>query len=196
MQRYRWRGLYKRNPAFRREVATLYIVLLIVRIPMVLLRHIATFLLCCTLVGPMAGCGEEGPTPEPILFEPLGTGVSATFDVDTTEVVVRTAEEWAAIREQMRPPQPFRPVDFDEDMVVVLARQAPTAGYSVDVRRVERVGDAVVVRYVWGVPENDCITIQGETTPFRVVAFERVDGADVRFESRRQTYRCSPRGGL
>ncbi|NBB86362.1 MAG: protease complex subunit PrcB family protein [Bacteroidetes bacterium] len=163
---------------------------------MVLLRHIATLLLCCTLVGLMAGCGEEAPTPEPIFFEPLGTGVSATFNADTTEVVVRTAEAWEAIREQMRPPQPFGPVDFDEDIVVVLARQAPTGGYSVDIRRVERVGEEVVVRYVWGVPENDCITIQGKTTPFRVVAFERVDGAEVRFESRRQTYRCSPRGGL
>jgi len=163
---------------------------------MVLLRHIATLLLCCSLAGLMAGCGGEGPTPEPIFFESLGTGVSATFDADTTEVVVRTAEAWAAIREEMRPPQPFRSVNFDEDMVVVLARQADSGGYSVDVRRVERVGDEVVVRYVWGVPEPECITIQGETTPFRVVAFERVEGAEVRFESRRQIYRCSPRGGL
>lgn len=163
---------------------------------MVRLRPLLTLLLCCSLVGLMAGCGEEEPTPEPILFESLGTGQSATFEADTTEVVVRTEEEWEAIREQMRPPQPFPPVDFDEDMVVVLARQARSGGYSVDVRRVERVGDEVVVRYVWGVPEDDCITIRGETTPFRVVAFERVEDADVRFEARRQIYRCSPRGGL
>lgn len=163
---------------------------------MVLLRPIATFLLCCSLVGLMAGCGEEGPTPEPIFFESLGTGQSATFDADTTEAVVRTEEEWAEIRDEMRPPQPFRSVDFAEDMVVVLARQARTGGYSVDVRRVYRLGEEVVVEYVLGVPEDDCITTRGETTPFRAVAFDRVDDAEVRFESRRQTYRCSPRGGL
>jgi len=163
---------------------------------MAVLRHFTAFVVGCSLVWLLAGCVEEGPQPEPIPFESLGTGQSATFDADTTEVVVRSEEEWEAIRGEMRPPQPFRSVSFDDDMVVVLARKARTGGYSVDVRRVYRLGDEVVVQYVLGVPEDDCIITQGETTPFRAVAFDRVDDAEVRFESRRQTYRCSPRGGL
>ncbi len=163
-----------------------------------MMRTTASFALSLLIVALLfTGCnGEQQPTPEPILFESLGTGQSATFEADTTEVIVRSREEWEEIKDKMRPPQPFRDVDFDEDVVIVLARQASTGGYSVDVQRVDRIGEEIVVQYVLGVPEDECITTQGRTTPFRAVAFERVEDAEIRFESRRQTYRCVPRRGL
>lgn len=145
-----------------------------------------------------AGCGGQSdptPDPEPVEFEVVGRGQSASLDHDTTEAVIRTEGEWEAYQEQLRSTREFTSVDFSEEMVLVAARQANSGGYSIEINAVERLPEEIIVRYSVAIPDDACITTMGRTTPYQVVKIPQSE-VEVRFESRREVYRCSPRGGL
>jgi hypothetical protein len=144
----------------------------------------------------LIGCIEATPVPdepesEPLYFEPIGLGQTAML-ADTTELLIRDAALWEAYQDSLRPLGAFKPVDFEQAMVLLVAVPVATGGYSVQVETVERLEDEVVARYMITVPDDDCIPMMSQATPFQAVLVRRTAG-QVRFEHQTEPFHCQMR---
>lgn len=148
------------------------------------------------LLALLAGCVEapavpEEPDSEPLYFEPIGLGQTALL-ADTTELLIRDAARWAAYQDSLRPLAAFKPVDFEQAMVLLVAVPVATGGYSVQVETVELLADEVIVRYMLTEPDDDCIPMMSQAVPFQAVLVRRAPGR-VRFERQTELFRCEMR---
>ncbi len=141
------------------------------------------------------GC-QRGPEAEVVVeatevlpFENVGVGASASL-TDTTEVILYTPEAWENYRARLRSVGPFKPVDFSQEMVVLVAVPVPSGGYSVEVESVEKAGDEVVVHYVLYTPDRACIPVEGTAVPYQVVKARRAEGSP-RFVRRTEPFPCT-----
>lgn len=141
----------------------------------------------------LTGCLQSGTVPdvdvESVYFETIGSGVSAAI-TDTTEVVIRTAEAWAELRDRLRPRAAFAENDFEQTMILIAAIPASTGGVIVEFDTIEIIGGETVATYTITEPGYDCVAIMALTQPFHVIAARRVDGP-VRFVRRSTTELCS-----
>jgi hypothetical protein len=85
-------------------------------------------------------------------------------------VVVRTSAEWTALWKQHsgegKPPA----VDFSTAIVLgVFAGTRQTAGYTVEITRIEKQGESLVVSYAEKGPGRDDMVAQMLTAPFHFV---------------------------
>lgn len=159
-------------------------------------------LLILLFVLPISACGtrseggdasEEPVLPEedlsePLYYEPIGRGQS-TVELDTIEAVIRTPDSLASYVSLLRPPYPFRTVDFSQAMVILVAVPEPAGGYSVDVESVEKLEDRIRVDYVLTIPGEDCVVSMGRNTPFVAVLVRRTEG-DATFTHRTEEMPC------
>jgi len=114
----------------------------------------------------------------------VAQGVMSSID-EPLQVVARTQAEWERLWRRHGSAQPAPAVDFGKVMVVgVFLGSRPTAGYRVEITRIDVEGSAVVVRYAEKKPPADRMVAQMLTAPFHLVSCDRREGA-VRFE--RQT---------
>ena len=104
--------------------------------------------------------------------------------VDTQrQVVVRSESEWQALWREHDPGRKQPRVDFSRSMVVgVFMGSRRTAGYAIEITRVERGEAGLTVFYRQTAPGPDAMTAQIITSPFHIVLLERVPG-DVRFQA-------------
>ena len=148
---------------------------------------------------PLAGsqCGLEGPRvsideeTRPLYFEQIARGQRAAL-TDTVEIVIEDNETWTRYSGFLGVAPPDHPVDFDQMMVLLVAVPAESGGYDVSFRSVEAADSVIVAHYVLGVPDDDCMTAMGITTPFQAVSVPRVD-LPVVFERGIERVRCTLR---
>ena len=102
---------------------------------------------------------------------------------DPREVVVQSEREWETLWKQHAPTGPPLPsVNFAEEQVVgVFAGQRPTAGYRVEIVKVERESSGLDVVYRIESPPQDAIVAQELTQPFHLVRLPAL-GLPVRFK--------------
>ena len=131
---------------------------------------------------------EAEPEPMAFYFESFERGQRAAFS-DTTTLAIRDAETWAAYQDQLRPMEPFAPVDFTQSMILLAAVPTPAGGYFIEFESVEKVGEEIVASYLLTAPGRDCLVIPAPAMPYEVVLTRR-DEAPVRFEHRTTTYPC------
>src|SRR2546426_10791265 len=68
----------------------------------------------------------------------IGQGTASGI-IDRREVVVQSEQQWQKLWNEHAPGAPPPPIDFTKELVVgVFAGQLPTAGYRVEIVRVER----------------------------------------------------------
>jgi hypothetical protein len=129
---------------------------------------------------------------EYLVFEPIGMGQRGivTDTLNASHWVLRDEASWLAAQDSLSPLGPFKTVDFDQAMVVVIALPAVSGGYSIEVASVERQVDRIAVEYVISEPSSDCIPVVGAALPFQAVRV-RKDDLPVEFEERREPYRCT-----
>ena len=152
-------------------------------------------LLLCLAFLLLTGCADE---PEVVIeetmllyFEPIGMGQSASLaDTVATEVIVRDSLTWVAYQDSLRPLAAFKPVDFSQAMVVMVAREVESGGYSVEVEEVETANGEIQINYLLTVPSPDCITVMADASPFQAVLVRRAEGTP-RFAHRTELYRCT-----
>jgi len=151
------------------------------------------FLMMAALLPALTGCGPQAEVvvddTEMLPFNNLGVGPTATL-TDTTEVLLYTPEAWERYRSQLHSVGPFKPVDFTQEMVALVAVPEETGGYSVEVESVERADSVIVVSYVLLTPKRDCVTPMGRAVPYQAVAVRRAEGP-VRFERRTASFPCT-----
>jgi hypothetical protein len=117
---------------------------------------------------------------EPVAFKALERGDQSSIE-SAREVVVRTAAEWKGFWKQHSPGQPPPAVDFAKSMVVgVFLGSRPTGGYTVEITKIEREGDDLIVTYREQRPGKADIVTQVITMPYQLVTTTRVGGS-VRF---------------
>jgi hypothetical protein len=102
-------------------------------------------------------------------FTAIGQGGNSQIE-ESREVVVRTAGEWSTLWKQhagaARPPS----IDFTRAIVIaVFLGSRPTAGYRVEITRLEKQDEALVVSYRELRPGADDMVAQMLTTPFHLV---------------------------
>ena len=107
--------------------------------------------------------------PGPVDFTTIRQGGNSHIKEARTEVV-RTSAEWTALWKQhageARPPA----VDFSTAIVIgVFAGSRQTAGYTVEITRIEKQGDSLVVTYAEKGPGRDDMVAQMLTSPFHFV---------------------------
>jgi len=122
--------------------------------------------------------------PDPVSFKVLEAGVQSDIE-RPKQVVVRTAAEWKTLCGEHAADRPCPEVDFTRSTVVgVFLGTRPTAGYRVDVTRVDRDGDALVVTYRERAPGAGEMAAQMLTMPYQLVTIDRFTGP-IRFVATR-----------
>ena len=118
--------------------------------------------------------------PDSVPFKTLDGGVQSGIET-ARQVVVRTSAEWKTLCAQHAEGRPCPAVDFTRSSVIgVFLGTRPTAGISVEITRVERDGDALVVTYRERRPGPGEMAAQMITAPYHLVTVERFAGP-VRF---------------
>jgi hypothetical protein len=93
------------------------------------------------------------------------------------QAVVRTEAEWRALWKEHAPEQPPPPVDFTgRTVLAIFLGSRNTAGFDVEITRIERDGNGVSVRYRETRPAPDGMVAQIITAPFHIVSVPRFDG--------------------
>jgi len=128
-----------------------------------------------TLIATLAGAPTM-PSPDPVPFKSLDSGVASRIDAPR-EVVVRTADEWKKLCGEHAGGRPCPAVDFARSTVIgIFLGTRPTAGIKVEIQRVERDGDALVVTYRDRGPGPGEMAAQMLTTPYLLATVDRFTG--------------------
>jgi hypothetical protein len=125
---------------------------------MTVTRVLAAFLICSTSV-----------QPAPMTFTTLGRGDQSRIE-EPRQAVARTAAEWAALWKAHggdgKPPA----VDLTRSIVIgVFLGTRPTAGYTVEIVRIETRDTDLVVTYREQGPAPGDMVAQMLTAPFHIV---------------------------
>jgi hypothetical protein len=119
--------------------------------------------------------------PDPVAFKKLDAGLHSGIE-EPRQVAVRTAAEWKTLCAAHAQGRPCASVDFSRNTVLgVFLGTRPTAGFAVEITRVEPDGDGLIVFYRERKPGPDDLTAQMLTAPFVLVSVERVSGP-IRFQ--------------
>ena len=118
--------------------------------------------------------GLAAAVPDLVPYKLLDGGAHSGIEAAKT-VVVRTSAEWKTLCAEHGRPCPS--VDFARSTVVgVFLGTRPTAGFSVEITRVERDGDALVVSWREKQPGPDEMAAQMMTMPYRLATIDRFTG--------------------
>jgi hypothetical protein len=94
------------------------------------------------------------------------------------QVAVRDHATWRALWKEHAPGQEPPPVDFTTRTVLaVFLGSRTTAGYAVEIARVERVEHDSIVHFRESRPGRDQMLAQVVTTPFHIVSVSRLEGS-------------------
>jgi hypothetical protein len=156
----------------------------------------------------MAGCNDSATAPPAANVPSDAAELSGTRVLEGSlfqfrafsgyterqRLVIRTAEQWAQawarITQNISPPQPAPPVDFDHEMVILVAMgQRPTGGYSITVEGVYDADGRTFAEVRERSPGAGCGTTQAFTQPIDAVRVPRRDGAVI-FVERAETIVC------
>lgn len=114
-------------------------------------------------------------------FTPLDKGNQSGI-AEPREVVIRTADELAALWKQHRPNTTPPAVDFEKEMVMaVFLGTRRTAGFLAEITGIQKLDQGLVVTWREQRPGFDDLVAQVVTAPFTIVRTARHDGS-VRFE--------------
>jgi hypothetical protein len=154
-------------------------------------------LLICMYTATVTGCDIPEAEPEEygseaLYFERIARGHFSTFS-DTTEAVVRTADEWADVSARLRfVEEPRGTVDFNQVSLLVVVLPVEESGYSIRFSGIEREDGRVLAYYEVEEPGEGCMPAYTEMSPFTVVAVRRFE-EPVEFVRERSRYRCEHR---
>jgi len=124
----------------------------------------------------------------PMTFTTIQQGPLSGVDAER-HVVVRTEPEWETLWREHQPDREPPHADFSRSMVVALFMGSRrTAGYAIDITRVERDDNGVIVFYRQTAPAPGAMTAQVLTAPFQIIQLDRVPGS-VRFQADTSTDR-------
>src|SRR5262245_9183813 len=120
-----------------------------------------------TVVAFLATLSGATPVPEPVPFKTLEHGVQSDIE-RPREVVVRTAAGGKALCADHAVGRPCATVDLTRSTVIgVFLGTRSSAGYAVEITRVERDGDALVVTYRERTPGPNDMAAQMITMPYQ-----------------------------
>ena len=142
----------------------------------------------------LSGClGQHEPAVEieayvPLPLAELGRGRQGS--VTGGHYVITRAEDWTAYQDSLRPLQPFEPVDFALEMLVLAAAEVPSGGYDLRFEEIEDAGTHLVAHYRLYTPGDDCRPTFGSSTVFQVVRTMQSD-KPVTFERTEERTACT-----
>ena len=147
-------------------------------------NHVVQAMLVLRALAIFACLGWIGAGPALMEFTTLGRGDRSQIE-EPRQVVARTAAQWSALWKQHagagKPPA----VDFTRSMVIgVFVGSRQTAGYAVEITRIEKQDTGLVVSYREQGPAPDVIVAQVLTAPFHIVQTQLHPG-HVRFQRTR-----------
>src|SRR5204863_4124761 len=114
--------------------------------------------------------------PDPVPFKKLDSGIQSDIE-RPREAVARTAAEWKALCADHAGGRPCPTVDLAASTVIgVFLGTRPSTGFSVEITRVERDGDAIVVTWQERKPGPGVMAAQMLTMPYQFVTIDRFAG--------------------
>lgn len=139
-------------------------------------------------VRPVAGPLVEFPAPGArdgdycwsadclVPFVSISQGAASGI-ADPQEIVIESEQEWQKLWERHDPSGSAAPrVDFATQVVVgIFAGQRPTAGYQVQIVKVEREKNRIIVIYQLKSPPTDALVAQVLTQPFIIIRIPRLN---------------------
>jgi hypothetical protein len=124
-------------------------------------------------------CAASAAVPVP--FTTIERGDQSGIE-KPRQVVVRSAAEWAALGMQHAADRTHPAADFTRATLIgVFLGSRPTAGYAVEITRIEREGSGLIVTYHEQRPGPDEMVAQMLTTPYHIAQIERFAGP-IRFK--------------
>ena len=128
----------------------------------------------------MASLAQGGSSDTPIAFHSIAQGTTSGIAAPQA-LVIQSASAWQELWRQHAPSGPPPPIDFATEFVVgVFLGQQPTAGYQVQVVRVEEGDSEVRVIYQVHNPPPEALVAQVLTQPFHLIRMPRL-GLPIRF---------------
>ncbi len=144
------------------------------------------FLTLALAFATLVSCHSAGVSSEDGLrFRTLKSGSQARHDAPGRQIILApTAESYAGLWTSMVGEGDAPPVDFEREAVVfIMAGQRPTGGYSVAVKSIVREDNTLVIDAPVTPPPPDAMTIQVLTSPYTVIAVDKVDVSRVHWKS-------------
>lgn len=119
--------------------------------------------------------GEAQRADSPIPYFSIAQGTASGI-VDPLEIVIQSGQEWRKLWERHAPSGSAPPpVDFTTQVVVGLfAGQQPTAGYEVQIVKVDHERTRVTVSYQVRSPSKEALVAQVLTQPFHLIRLPRL----------------------
>lgn len=144
-----------------------------------------------------AGSPYAGRPPSPfpagtdIPIEDVWQGTGVSFGPEAAFLVVQTQAEWEALWGRAEGPGAPPQVDFAQRTVLVaIAGERPSGGYSIHVTRATATDGGVRVDVQTDVPGAGCAAITVITYPVHMASIPKVSGP-VAFMDQRVTYTCA-----
>ena len=138
------------------------------------MNSILTLLLCCAVL--LAACVIPSSAAS-LPLRTLGKGALSGIQEPAEEVIkdqAAWAKAWA--KHAAKPNETAPEIDFSKQMVVLVALgRKNTGGYSVQISKIEPVGDRLQISVVRTTPAPGAMTIQALTAPFHMVVVAKSD---------------------
>jgi hypothetical protein len=143
-----------------------------------------TVMLALVVAGLISCHSAAGTSEDGLKFRTLKSGSQARHDAPGRQIVVApTAESYSRLWSSMVGEGSAPPVDFEKEVAVfIMAGQKPTGGYSVAVKSVAREDNTLVVDAPVKSPPSGAMTIQALTSPYSVIAVDKVDVSRVHWK--------------
>lgn len=114
--------------------------------------------------------------PDPVPFKPLESGVQSDIE-RPRETVARTAAEWKALCADHAGGRACTQADLTKSTVIgVFLGTRPSTGYHVEIARIDREGDGLVVTWREKKPGANEMAAQMITMPYMLVTIDRFTG--------------------
>lgn len=118
---------------------------------------------------------------EAVPFETLSEGAFSAIDSPLRLVIRDSASLADLFRRAFGQGTPVPPIDFEaRSIIAVFIGTRPTGGFSVEIQRVTRADDLLIVTALETTPAPDQIVIQALTQPYHIISVPRTE-AQVRF---------------
>lgn len=146
---------------------------------------VRTLILAAAVAASLACHSAGAKSEDGLKFRTLTSGSQSRHDRPGQQVILApTADSYARLWSSLVGEGNAPAVNFEREAVLfIMAGQRPTGGYSIAVKNIAQEGDTLIVDAPVNAPPADSMVIQVLTSPFAVVAIDRVDVGRVHWKN-------------
>ncbi len=137
---------------------------------------------------------EAGSKSQSIAFSELNSGTNGGFNEKVNQVITDQNtynEVWAAAFSKFANPQKPNRIDFEKNMVLLVAMGERTSGgYTIKIKSIDDIGENIKVTIKEEKPGTSCMTTSVMTYPYQIVELPK-QTKKIMFDTVEKVVECS-----